>query len=93
MDDPFIQLVGHRPNSTTQTPNPDIDFILTFRINIVNISTMGPNSLSHSDHLELIFDLDIQSFFSSTYSDMCKIYPPSLMSGNESSVSQYISNM
>ncbi len=79
MDDPFVQLAGHHPNShpnsTTQTPNRDIYFILTYGINVINISTMGPNIPSHSDHLGMVFDLDIQSFFSSTYSDICKMYP------------------
>jgi hypothetical protein len=32
MDDPFVQLTGHHPNSTTQTPNQDIDFILTYGV-------------------------------------------------------------
>jgi hypothetical protein len=63
MDDPFIQLVRHRPNSTTQTPNRDIDFVLTFGINIINISTLEPNIPSYSDHIGLLFDLDINSFF------------------------------
>jgi hypothetical protein len=54
MDDPFIQLFGSRPNSTTQTPNRNIDFILTYGINIVNISTLVPNFPAHSDHLGMI---------------------------------------
>jgi hypothetical protein len=90
MDDPFIQLVGHWPNSTTQTPNREIDFVLTFGINIINISTLEPNIPSYSDHLGLLFDLDIKSFFSSQYSDICKVSPRPLTSGNEASVNQYI---
>jgi hypothetical protein len=70
MEDPFITFTGNRPNSTTQTPNRDIDFVLTFVINVVNISTLEPNIPSHSDHLGMIFDLDLQSFFSSKYSDI-----------------------
>jgi len=34
MDDPFVQLVNQCPNSTTLTPNRDIDYKLTFGINI-----------------------------------------------------------
>jgi hypothetical protein len=40
MDDPFIKLLNARPNSTTVTPNRVIDHILTFGIDIINISTL-----------------------------------------------------
>jgi len=90
MDDPFIQLMGRHPNSMTQTPNRDIDFILTYGINITNISTLAPNIPSHSDHLGLVFDIDLHSFFSSTYSDIYKIPPRCLTSGNKSSIDKYI---
>jgi hypothetical protein len=70
LDDPFVQLIGHRPNSTTLFPNHDIDYILTHGIDIRNISTLPPNNPSHSDHLEIIFDIDIHSYFSSTYSEL-----------------------
>ncbi len=90
MDGPFIQLMGRHPNSMTQTPNRDIDFILTYGINITNISTLAPNIPSHSDHLGLVFDIDLHSFFSSTYSDIYKIPPRCLTSGNKSSIDKYI---
>jgi endonuclease/exonuclease/phosphatase family metal-dependent hydrolase len=90
MDDPFVQLTGHHPNSTTQTPNHDIDFILTYGVNVINISTMSPNYPSHSDHLGLVLDLDLHSFFSSMYLDICSTTPRALTSGNKSSVDSYI---
>jgi hypothetical protein len=51
---------------------------------------LEPNIPSYSDHLGLLFDLDIKSFFSSQYSDICKVSPRPLTSGNEASVNQYI---
>jgi hypothetical protein len=48
--DPFIHLTGQRPNSTTQTPNWDIDFIYTYGINACNISTQELNYPINSDH-------------------------------------------
>ncbi len=43
MDDPFVQLAQSRPNSTMTTPNRDIDYVLTFGINVRAISTMQPD--------------------------------------------------
>jgi hypothetical protein len=40
LEDPFIKLMGSRPNSTTQTPNRPTDFILTFGITPESISTL-----------------------------------------------------
>lgn len=63
MDDPFIQFMGHRPNSTTVTPCRDIDWVLTSGITISNITTLHPNFPACSDHLGIIMDVDIASFF------------------------------
>jgi hypothetical protein len=63
MDDPFIQLTQKRPNSTTLAPNRDIDYVLTFGINVINISTMAPNFPTQSDHLSIVLDLDLGSPF------------------------------
>jgi hypothetical protein len=81
-DNPFIQLLGRRPNSTTTTPNRDIDFLLTYGISVKNISTLLPNTPAHSDHLGIVYDLDLGSFFSSVYSEVCTIPPRALTSGN-----------
>jgi hypothetical protein len=47
------------PNSTTITPNRDIDFVLTYGINVSNLSTMAPNIPVHLDHLGIVLDLDL----------------------------------
>jgi len=70
MDDPFRDLFGTCPNSMTQTPNRDIDFILTYGIQVSKISTLGINHPAQSDHLGIILDLDMYSFFSSKFSDL-----------------------
>jgi hypothetical protein len=89
MDDPFIQLMQARPNSTTIHPNWDIDYILTHGINIVNITTLPPNIPATSDHLGIVFDIDIASYFSSSYSNICSPNPRMLSSGNQQSVDTY----
>jgi len=90
MDDPFIKLLNARPNSTTVTPNRDIDHILTFGIDIINISTLRQNNPCISDHLGILFDIDVQTFFSSSYSDISQNPPRSLTSGNLKSVTTYL---
>jgi hypothetical protein len=89
MEDPFVKLVNFRPNSTTVIPNRDIDFILTYGINVTNISTLSPNSPATLDHLGIILDIDLASHFSSTYSDLGSLPYRMLTSGNWRSVEMY----
>jgi len=79
-----------RPNSTTLTPRRDIDYILTYGIKAELISTLGPHSPAHFDHLGIIIDFDLSLHFSSTFSDMNSVTPRLLTSGINSSVSKYI---
>jgi len=78
MDDPFIKLFNSRPNSTTIIPNRDIDYILTYGVDISNISTLHQNLPCCSDHLGILKDIDLEKFFSSSYSDINSISPRSL---------------
>ena len=65
MDDPFVQLVGRRPNSTTQTPNRNIDFILVWHkgVQYINLTTQlsshirpsGNYNWSRLGHIFLLF--------------------------------------
>ena len=63
LEDPFIKLMGSRPNSTTPTPNRPINFILTFGIMPESISTLPLNIPAQSDHIGMIFDLNMEQFF------------------------------
>lgn len=63
LDDPFVTLTGCRPNSTTQTPCRDIDYVLTFSISIDSISTIPINCPAMSDHLGIILDIDLENHF------------------------------
>jgi hypothetical protein len=45
------------------TPKRDIDFILTFGIDIQSISTLGPDCPACSDHNGTPFDIDPEFFF------------------------------
>jgi hypothetical protein len=69
MTDPFKSIMSKRPNSSTLLPNRDIDYVLSFGVTISAISTLSPSIPAHSDHLGIIFDIDVESFFSSSYSD------------------------
>lgn len=90
MDDPFITLTGHWPNSTTQTPGRDIDYILPFDISISNITTIPINCPAISDHLGIIMDINLASHFSSVFSEPHLQPSWSLTSGNEKSVDSYL---
>jgi hypothetical protein len=93
MEDPFVQLTGQRPSSTTQIPGRDINFILTFGIQISSISTLPLNTPVVSDHLGIISDIDLAAFFSSHYSEMSNTIPCMLSSGNKKSVDSYITHV
>jgi hypothetical protein len=86
MDDPFVQLTGKHPNSTTQTPGRDIDYIYTFGINFGSISTLSINIPAISDHLGIICDINLATHFSSQYSHILDSVPRMLSSGNKKSV-------
>jgi hypothetical protein len=90
LEDPFITLAGCRPNSMTTTANRDIDFILTYGIQVQNITTLYPNCPSHSDHLGIVFDIDLASYFSARYSDIAPTPSRQLSSGNFWSVNKYL---
>jgi hypothetical protein len=88
--DPFISLCGSRPNSTTQTPNRDKDFVLTYGISVSAISTLGINNPAMSDHLGICFDINLETFFQGQYSDLPISQPRGLSSGHSPSISSYI---
>jgi len=90
MQDPFIERNGSRPSSTTQTPHRDIYFILTFGITPLHISILPLNSPAQSDHLGIIFDLDIANFFAASYSDIALAPTRMLTSGNKKAVTDYV---
>jgi hypothetical protein len=90
MPDPFVQKTGSKPNSTTLTPNRDIDFIYTFGVNITSISALPMNTPAHSNHLGIAFDIDMESFFSLRYSAIAESSPRMLTSGNKKSIDAYL---
>jgi hypothetical protein len=52
--------------------------------------TLVPNFPAQSDHLGIVFDIDMASYFSSSFSDLGNNPPRSLTSGNKRSVDTYI---
>jgi hypothetical protein len=91
MDDPFVQLTGHCPYSTTQTPGREIDYVLSFGINIRSISSLPINIPAISDHLGIVFDVDLATHFSSQYSEVTDHVPRMSSFGNKRSVDSYLS--
>jgi hypothetical protein len=87
--DPFVELHGHRPNSTTINPNRDIDYVFTWNISPVHISTLPIHTPASSDHLGILIDFDLATFFETSFSDIAS--PPTrfLTSGNKKSVDSY----
>lgn len=90
LEDPFVALMGWRPNSTTQMPGCDIDYILTYGISINSITTIPINCPATSDHLGMILDIDMQHHFSTTFSEFQINHPRSLTSENKKSVDTYL---
>ncbi len=86
-------MYGSRPNFTTQTPNGDIDYVLTYGIKFSGISTLQIKQPAVSDYLGIVFNIDMESFFSSSYSDISHMIQRSLTSGNQWSVKAYIDYM
>ncbi len=70
MQDPFVELCSIRPPTTTIHPNRGIDYVLTYNIMPVSISTLLTNSPSKSDHLGICIDIDIASAFGGPYSSL-----------------------
>jgi len=93
LSDPFIDLVGKRPSSTTQIPNRDIDYILTWNISPSHISTLELNTPALSDHLGLILDFELGSYFNASYSAPAPLPIRSLTSGNKKAVDLYFWSM
>jgi hypothetical protein len=93
LTDPFIALTGRRPLSTTQTPMRDIDYFYTWGILPTALSTLPLNTPAQSDHLGIIFDLDLAKFFDTSYSDM-GVHPTHfLSSGNKKAVDVYLDHV
>lgn len=64
--------------------------IKTFSIQWLHIQRGMVDPFVQSNHLGIVFVLDLRSFFSANYLDICSLYPRSSTSGNESSVLAYI---
>jgi len=90
LNDPFIDLCGAHPNSTTQIPFRDIEYVLTYGVNSSSISTLGLNNPAPSDHFGICFDNDMVKFFNSSYSNLSTYQPRGLASGHGPSVSPYM---
>jgi hypothetical protein len=91
LDDPFVQLTGRGPFSTTQTPGRDINYVFTFGIKVDSISTLTFNTAAISDHLGIILDINLAAHVSSQYYDLLLNIPRMLTSGNKKSVDSYLS--
>jgi hypothetical protein len=74
MSDPFISLTGKQLLS----------------INFSAISNLSLNCPAQSDHIGIAFNLDLETFFSTKFSEMASNPPRLLTSGNKRSTDDYI---
>jgi hypothetical protein len=68
MTNPFVDLMQKRPDTTTLTPGRDIDYILTYGVEVQHITTLGMHKPASSDHQGIGIDIDISSLFNGQYS-------------------------
>ncbi len=93
MDDPFIQSQGTQPTTTTLHPGRDIDYILTWQVSPQYVSLLPLNIPSYSDHHAFCLDIDIQSLFDNTYSELQQQPRRLLTSTNIKAQATYIHNV
>jgi hypothetical protein len=74
IDDPFLQLMGSCPNSTTYG-------ILAQAISMLTLDTPAV-----SDHLGIVIDFDLEAYFSTTFSALATFPTQTLSSGNKKTV-------
>jgi hypothetical protein len=70
LQDPFINLTGNRPPSTTIFEGRDIDYVLTHGIDVKHIMTLHIDNPATSDHLGITIDIDTSFLFNATYSTL-----------------------
>jgi hypothetical protein len=82
LDDPFIDIMGKRPQTTTKHPDRDIDYILTYGIQASGISMLTLDYPASSDHRGMCIDIDIQQYFYAPYGTLGPTNPRLLTMGN-----------
>lgn len=70
MQDPFIEYFDHRPNTTTHTPNRDIDYILTYGLPPVKVTTLEYDLPTKSDHIGICLNIPVEVLFCGKYSGL-----------------------
>lgn len=82
LDDPFLLLHNKRPNTTTNTPHRDIDYILTYGIQPQTILILPPDFPTASDHRGICLDISAEVLFSAKYSQLSNQQPRKLTLNN-----------
>jgi hypothetical protein len=82
LTDPFVDIMGKRPDSTTLTSGRDIDYILTHNIEAKHITTLGMHMPAISDHQGIGIDIDISTLFNGSYSMLERPIPRTLTLNN-----------
>jgi hypothetical protein len=90
LDDPFIELCGQRPPTTTLHPGRDIDYILTWGINATGITTLEVNTPAQSDHYGICIDIDISRLFQGKYGELSLTPARQLTTKNVRAKNSYI---
>jgi hypothetical protein len=90
LTDPFIDIIGSRPSSTTLTTGRDIDYILTHNVDVKHITTLGMHTPAISDHQGIGIDIDISTFFNGHYSMLERPIPRTLTFNNVKAKTSFI---
>jgi hypothetical protein len=60
-----------------------MDWVLTYGISALSISTLALNIPAISDHLGILLDFDLESYFSSSFLALATFPTQNLTSGNK----------
>jgi len=90
MDDPFINLFGSRPSTTTINPNRDLDWVLTWGIQLSSLSVLPINNPATSDHLRISIDIGTNNLFGSSHGCFSQPTQQKLNSKNIQARTKYI---
>jgi len=90
MDDPFINLFGSRPSTTTIIPNHDLGWVLSWGIQLSSLSVLPINNPATSDHLGISIDIDIKKLFGSSNGCFSQPTQQKLTSKNIQARTKYI---
>jgi hypothetical protein len=90
LSDPFVEITGNRPPTTTMSKGRDIDYIYTHGVKVTHITTLPIDNPANSDHIGIAFDIDTSLLFNAQYSTLGNIPQRKLTVNNIKAKTSYI---